>query len=162
METKEKAPKKLQQVKEDLNSFVEGLKSLSNEMSETEFDNFLEEIIPPILEDKTVFSTSVWNKMEVVKIVVFDSILDERGLNIEDCIRSMSAGAICYVHNLLYTMGESIDLMKTYTPMEPDHKRTIESLEAKKEELMEFLHNDSFERIQDYTFEIKKLRKLEA
>lgn len=148
---------KLESTQNHLNSFIEGLKEVSEELSEGEFEQYLKiDILPGLVEDKTVYGDSIWGKMDVVKTVQIDSILEERGLNMEMAVMKMDVDSVCWILEHLWAIKGVIN-----GPAAIESKYR-DSLKEDYIQLQEWIYDDMFERIQGYEHEIKELREVKS
>lgn len=152
------------QIKEAAQQIAEGLKGLEKNHSEGELEKVLkEDVFPPLLNDKTVFGTSIWNKMDVVKTVQIDSILDERSNNLEHSIRLMGADGICWLSEHVMSLNNVMECIEDVRragfdlDKNGELKHSIEALNAETKELTKWLLEDAFERNQNYEYELKQL-----
>lgn len=154
---------KLEATNNHLKSFVEGLKSLLKEVSEQEYELYLEEQVLPAFLDEDVRYGSIWNKMDVVKIVQIDSILEERGESFEQAIHHMNEGAMCWILEHIWAMNEVLKENDPYEKGdEKERDKRFERLERNIKQLQAWVNGDMFERIQNYTYELKKVQEVGA
>ena len=159
-----KAEQAKEKVKAGLTQMVEGLKALDSQISESEIDKVLKEhVMPELIKESTLCDTSIFNKMEVLKVVEFDSIIDEKSNGMEDSIRYMNASAICWLSEHHYHLDKLFQQVKyakmgvdDLTKMD-DFKDAIKGLKEDSRELSRWLIGDAFERNQHYEHELKEL-----
>lgn len=142
-----------------MNQFVDDLKGVAELLSESDFEDYLEDqIMPPLLEDETVYGTSIWTKADIVRVVQIESVLQEKSLSMENAMYKMNNEAVCWIFEHIYTMQK---VLKKY---DPDGKgdRYIKRLRRDMDQLQGWINGDMFERIQEYASEINRLRGVKS
>lgn len=150
-----------QQVQIGVNQLVEGLKALDSQLSESEIEEVLKEyVLPFLLKDGDLCATSIFNKMEVIKVVDFDSILDEKSNGMQESIRLMNASAICWMveyHTHITKLLGMIEWKLKYNQDSKDLPSTMEFLDKASKELGTWMLEDAYDRNQLYESELTKL-----
>jgi hypothetical protein len=144
-----------------LTALITELKKNAKILSESEFDDLLkDEVLPDLIKDEQVFSTSIFSKMQIIKTVQIDSILDERGFGMEESIGLMNANAICWMVeyvNHITDLIKMLEFKRKFNHEDEDMPRTIDYLERESKELTKWLLCDAFNRNQEYEHELKEL-----
>lgn len=151
-------------VKAGLMQMIEGLKVLDSHLSECEIEEILKQhVLPELLKDKALCGTSIFSKMEVIKTVQFDSILDEKSNGMQESISYMNADAICWMSEHYYNLDQLFKVVDNTNRLGDDVSKNegfIESIKGLKKDandLCNWLLGDAFERNQSYEYELKQL-----
>lgn len=141
------------------NTFYHAMHDVADEMSESDFVDFVQEkIIPKIEIPDQFYGSSLLSLIDLV-VEVNQSELNHKSQSFESAISRMNEKAVCWLLDHIYTCNQATYVLEHYQKgwkVDPeDLNYAYDSLERDTNELQGWLNHDLHERIQLYRYEIE-------
>lgn len=147
-----------QAVKEAFDNFIDEISLLDKELGACELENVLSEIIgSKLVETELPHGWTVFTALELA-VMFSRSELENKNESIESSIRKMDVNAIGWLLDHIYMINE---VLKATEKNLSEDKAPLSGLRRHLEELQEWINDNTYNRLQDYQREIKKLRVIE-